>query len=96
MDSWYANKVLHFSNQAWTTKEKCRKAASKKLSRYAGLAQTVELSSVPNPALDPGDVVSLRFYSGQRETHEITGIQLSLGPAGPMKLATRLKRVTED
>lgn len=64
-------------------------AAAALLDRAIGLQRSLTLTSSPNPALEPGDVVEVGFPDGRVETHAVDVIRLDLGPAGAQSLATR-------
>jgi hypothetical protein len=49
-----------------------------------GLSRTVVLRMVPNPALEPDDVIDVEFIDGRQERHLINAVQMGLGPEGTM------------
>lgn len=64
-------------------------AATALLNSRLGLSRSLTLTAAPNPALEPGDVVTVRFADGRVETHIVDTIQLGLEAAMPQQLATR-------
>jgi hypothetical protein len=61
-------------------------AATNMLSRVQRAVRTVELECVPNPALEPGDTVELRFAGGAKEKHLITAVEIPLGGDDHMRV----------
>ena len=53
-----------------------------------GLARTVTLNSVPNPAVMPDDLIEVVFADGRTETQTINAIQLSLDVDGALQITT--------
>lgn len=69
-------------------------AAAGMLAEELGLRLVIDLDVVPNPALEPGDIVRVAYPGenlppGYREGNIIDSVKLPLGPTGPMVLATR-------
>jgi len=65
-------------------------AAETMLRRTIGLPYSLDLTAVPNPALEPYDPVSVRPGAGQgRETHVLDKVTIPLTPAEAMTGATR-------
>jgi hypothetical protein len=58
------------------------------LGKYAGLPRTLDLSAVPHPGLDAGDVIEVEF-PGSRERHVIDSLTIGLGADAPMTARTR-------
>jgi hypothetical protein len=61
------------------TKDKCRNKAELLLTESKALTRTLNLSAVPNPALEPDDVVEVHMVDGTVETHMIVGMEIPLG-----------------
>lgn len=59
-------------------------AAASMLGRVQTGVRTVELQCVPNPALEPGDTVEIRFPNGAKELHLIRSLDIPLGPEDTM------------
>ena len=60
--------------------------AASLLNLRLGLARTITLRGVPNPALEPDDVVLACFPDGREERLRINATSLPLDPAGPLEL----------
>lgn len=63
-------------------------AAAALLARVQGVARTLELESLPNPALDAGDVLAAEIEPGVWQRHIAESFTLPLG-LGVMPIATR-------
>lgn len=82
-----------------TTTAQARSAASVLLRKSLGLPYQVNLEAVPNPALEPDDVISVRYPSGvgslATEAHIIDTVTIPLDVGTPVSLKTR-KQYGED
>lgn len=69
-------------------------AASAMLQRSIGLPYSIDLTAVPNPALEPYDPISVRPGTGQgRETHVLQKLTVPLRSAAAMAGSTREQTV---
>lgn len=64
-------------------------AATALLNARLGLSRSLTLTAAPNPALEPGDVVTVAFPDGRVEQHVIDTIQIGLEASTVQQLATR-------
>lgn len=86
-----------YSSDMLTTVEQCTSAAAAMLDRIQGLPYSVDFSLVPNPALEPLDVVEVAFTNDRRpETHVIETLKIPLDSGGAMKATTRKKKLGGD
>lgn len=71
-------------------------AAQQLLARVQGRVRTVDLECVPNPALEPGDTVAIKFSNGAIERHTITRVTVPFGPGTDdvMQVSTRTTTYT--
>jgi hypothetical protein len=53
-----------------------------------GLQRTITLRSLPNPALEPGDIIQLVFADGRTEQQTVNSTTIGLDPTGPLQLTT--------
>lgn len=81
---FYSSPLLKTTAQALT-------AASAKLARSRTTSRAVSLGSVPNPALDGGDVIVAVYPNGRTERHLTEKLPIPLGP-GVMIIDTRSAR----
>lgn len=84
-----------YSSPFITTTAQATTAAQTLLRQQLGLPYQVDLTSVANPALEPYDVISVRYPKTGRsrtlrtETHVIDEVTIPLSPTQPVKLKTR-------
>jgi hypothetical protein len=79
-----------FSSTFLSTNAQCSASAASLLLKATGLPYTVSLGTVPNPALEAGDVVAVSYNSKfNTETHIADKITYPLKPDGVMALDTR-------
>jgi hypothetical protein len=64
-------------------------AAAALLRRVQGKVRSLTLDAVPDPALEPGDTVAVRFPSGAIERHVLQSVSIPFGPADTMTVTTR-------
>lgn len=77
--SQFGRKTLRVDNQALTTKEQCRLAATEKLIEVSALSKSVDFKSLRNPALDVGDIINVIFLDGSNELHVIDSLSIPIG-----------------
>ncbi|NBH01932.1 DUF5047 domain-containing protein [Amycolatopsis sp. SID8362] len=82
-----------YSSAFMTTAGQCQQAAAAKLAKVIGLPYAVSLGSVPNPALEGWDVVTVS-YPGNSEVHVIDRITYGLAPGDSMGIDTRKQYLT--
>lgn len=89
-----------YSSPFLTTNAQCLSAATALLERSLGLPYSVNFAAVPNPALEPYDVVNIKYptTSGSHrhettETHIIDQITIPLNAVNPITAATREQSV---
>ncbi|HEY7037161.1 MAG TPA: DUF5047 domain-containing protein [Thermomicrobiales bacterium] len=76
-------------SSAVQTATQAQQAAQALLSTKLGLTRSLVLTAAPNPALEPGDTIRVRFVDGRDELHTVDAIRLDLGPEGAQELTTR-------
>lgn len=76
-----------------TAQDQADAAAVALLARSAGLAEGLELSAIPNPAIDVDDLVLVvRAALGINDIYALETISLPLGAKGEMRATTRTRR----
>jgi hypothetical protein len=84
-----------YSSPFLTTNAQALSAATSILRQALGLPYQVDLSSIANPALEPYDVIAVRYPKASRsrtlrtETHVIDEVTIPLMPTAPVTLKTR-------
>ena len=83
-------KVAHVdSSGAVQSAAQAEASAQAILDSQLGLARSLTLIEAPNPALEPGDLIEVRFPDGRSERHVVDSIALDLGAQGAQTIATR-------
>lgn len=90
----FGQKPRFYVSPLITTAQQATDAATSMLGQVRGLARQLTLSSVPNPALEAGDVIRVVFPDGTGETHLIDQFEVPLEPAGAMPMQTRSSKPT--
>lgn len=85
----FGRKPRFYSSPLLTTTGQCTAAAAALLARVKGYAATVKIQTVPNPALEPGDVIEVRMPDGSRQRHIIDQVPVPLSATDTQTLATR-------
>lgn len=86
---------MFYSSPFLTNNAQATSAATTLLRQQLGLPYQVELSSIANPALEPYDVIQVRYPINARnrslrtETHVLDGVTIPLVPTSPIVLKTR-------
>lgn len=76
----------------WTTPQECKWAAIYALNDAIGNNRTLTLSTVPNPALEPGDLIYVEHKKdGYFERHEVVSFNIPLTHEGVMSIKTKAK-----
>lgn len=66
----------------------CQAAATLKLAEMRAPNATGDLSSLPNPALEPGDVLRLVAGDGERDLHQVASFTVPLDAGGDFPIST--------
>lgn len=85
----FGTKPYFYTSPLLTTTGQASSAATSLLNRVRGMSRQLDLTSVPNPALEGGDVIRVRFPNGVVETHLVDALKVPLDPGSPMTLSTR-------
>lgn len=72
-----------------TTQAQATAAATSLLAKVRAMGRQLSVSLVPNPALEVGDVVRVRFPDGSVETHLVDSFTVPLDPSSAMTITTR-------
>ncbi|WP_244885049.1 DUF5047 domain-containing protein [Wenjunlia vitaminophila] len=76
-----------YSSPTLTTVSLAQGAANKLLRDSVKLASTADITAVPNPCLEPGDVIRVTYGSGDRELHQVQSYTIDLA-GGSFTLTT--------
>jgi hypothetical protein len=75
----FGKKPLIYQDDLLDTKEKCQAKADELLAFYRAEDRYLDFSAIPNPALEPDDVVQVSMLDGTTENHLITRMTIPLG-----------------
>jgi kumamolisin len=78
-----------FSSPILTTDAMCTAAGTSLLARSAAAGWTIDLTAIPNPALDGSDVIVVILPDGRQQFHIIDGLTIPLDVEAPMPVKTR-------
>jgi len=92
----YGQVPYFYTSASITTLTQAQSAASGLLARTKGLTRQVSLSSVPNPALDAGDVIQVVFPDASYERHVVDSLSIPLDPSEAMPIGTRSTDPTKE
>ncbi|BBA99284.1 hypothetical protein RVR_5834 [Actinacidiphila reveromycinica] len=77
-----------YSSATLTTTALCTAAATQLLKTSLKPNASADITSLPNPLLEPGDVIRVVYLDGTRELHQIASFEISLDTSGDFTLAT--------
>ncbi|MGW7053140.1 phage tail protein [Streptomyces sp. NPDC054887] len=93
--TWVRVRTERYSSSLITTVPQARDVARAKLADSLGVQSTLSLTAACNPALEPGDVVSVETEPGTWESHIIDRLSYTLGaPSMSCSTRTTARRIT--
>lgn len=84
----FGHRPTTYSSSTLTTLIACSAAANLRLRSAKAPNSRGDLSSLPNPALEPGDVIRVTHPDGLRELHQIASFTVPLDEGGDFPIAT--------
>ncbi len=84
----FGHRPAFYSSSTITTVSAATSAATLKLRASKAPNATGDLSSLPNPALEPGDVLRVIYADGTGELHQIQSLSVPLGEGGDFPITT--------
>ncbi|MEU9495407.1 DUF5047 domain-containing protein [Streptomyces sp. NPDC048215] len=84
----YGRRPLIYSSSTLTSESACRNASELLLRAAKAPNATGDFSSLPNPALEPGDVLRVVHPGGLRELHQVQSFTVPLSPGGDFPITT--------
>lgn len=93
---WFGPCPRYYASPLLKTQTQCDTAAQSILERYTGLPRTLSVFSVPNPALEPLDVITVRLNLSSSETHVISDVTIPLTANGYVEINTRTLNTVEE
>jgi hypothetical protein len=77
-----------YSSSTLISMAACQQAANLKLAQAKAPNATGDISSLPNPALEPGDVFRVTHEDGSRELHQAASFSVPLDEGGDFPIST--------
>ncbi len=84
----YGHRPLFYSSATLITTAACLQAATLKLAQAKAPNASGDISSLPNPALEPGDVLRVMHPDGSRELHQVAAFTVPLDLGGDFPIST--------
>jgi hypothetical protein len=84
----YGHRPTFYSSSTLTTVFACQAAAVMMLLAAKAPNASGDFSSLPNPALEPGDVLRVVHPDGIKELHQVASFTVPLEPGGDFPIAT--------
>ncbi|MFD5491639.1 DUF5047 domain-containing protein [Streptomyces sp. NPDC127091] len=84
----YGRRPLFYSSSTLNSTAACQRAAALKLAEAKAPNASGDISSLPNPALEPGDVIRVTHEDGTRELHQVASFSVPLDLGGDFPIAT--------
>lgn len=84
----FGRRPMFYSSSTLTSTGTCVAAATLKLAASKAPNATGDLSSLPNPALEPGDVIRVTYIDGTRELHQVANFTVPLDAGGDFPIGT--------
>lgn len=91
----FGAKPRFYSSAALTTLAQATTAATALLERARGMQAAVTLTTVPNPALEPGDVIKVQT-AGAPQAHIISQVVTPLDPGTAQQITTQSKQLPAE
>lgn len=84
----FGRRPMFFSSSTLMTLAACTQAANLKLAQAKAPNASGDFSSLPNPALEPGDVLRVMHEDGTRELHQVASFSVPLDEGGDFPITT--------
>lgn len=84
----FGRRPLFYTSSTLTTTGACAAAANLKLAAGRAPNASGDISSLPNPALEPGDVIRVMHEDGTRELHQVASFSVPLDEGGDFPIST--------
>jgi len=84
----FGRRPMFYSSPTLTTLGACTSAATLKLAQAKAPNASGDISSLPNPALEPGDVLRIVHPDGSRELQQVASFTVPLETGGDFPIST--------
>lgn len=86
----FGRKPYFLRSPLYTSDAQCAAAAARQLTKVVGVARSLRLAAVTQPALEAGDVITVRRSAlGVDEVHVIDKLSIGLGAGDAMRIESR-------
>ncbi|MFF7329636.1 DUF5047 domain-containing protein [Streptomyces sp. NPDC008150] len=92
----FGRRPMFYSSSTLTTTSACMQAATLKLAQAKAPNASGDFSALPNPALEPGDVIRVAHPDGTRELHQVASFSVPLDVSGGGEFAITTIAAKED
>lgn len=87
-DGPLGHRPLFYTSATLTTTGQCTAAATLKLRAAKAPNASADISALPNPALEPGDVLRVTYPDGTKELHQVASFTVPLEVGGDFSVQT--------
>ena len=84
----FGKRPMFYSSSTLTSSGACTAAATLKLRAAVAPNASADISSLPNPALEPGDVIRVVYPDGSKELHQVQSFTVPLEAGGSFVIQT--------
>ncbi|NWF25228.1 DUF5047 domain-containing protein [Streptomyces sp. PKU-EA00015] len=84
----FGRRPMFYSSSTLTTTGQCTAAATLLLRSAKAPNASADISTLPNPALEPGDVIRVVYPDGTRELHQVASFSVPLEVGGDFSVQT--------
>jgi hypothetical protein len=84
----FGRRPTFYSSSTLTTLAACQQAATLKLQQAKTPNASGDISALPNPALEAGDVIRVTHEDGSRELHQVAAFTVPLSQDGDLPIST--------
>ncbi|WPO70193.1 DUF5047 domain-containing protein [Streptomyces sp. KN37] len=84
----FGRRPKFYSSSTLTTVNACTQAATLELAKAKAPNASGDISSLPNPALEPGDVIRVTHPDDTRELHQVASFSVPLDEGGDFPITT--------
>lgn len=84
----FGRRPMFYSSSTLTTTLACQQAATLLLAQAKAPNASGDLSSLPNPALEPGDVLRVVHEDGTKELHQVASFSVPIDLGGDFPIST--------
>lgn len=87
-DGPFGHRPTFYSSSTLLTESQCTSAATLLLRSAKAPNASADITSLPNPALESGDVIRVAYPDGMKELHQAASFSVPLEPGGAFTLQT--------